>query len=69
MFENEYEFVKHYIDNYGVNESNAVDMACDIDINYLSYEKVYEEANDYMHSLGVDERDIEDFLVTLEEYY
>lgn len=34
MFENEYEFVKHYLDANGVNTNTAMDMACDIDIKY-----------------------------------
>lgn len=69
MFENEYEFVKSYIDSNGVNTSTAVDMACDIDFNYLSYDNVYEEAKKYMSQLDLDEDDIEEFLVTLKEYY
>lgn len=69
MFENEYEFVKSYIDGNGVNTYTAVDMASDIDFNYLSYGKVYEEAREYMVQLGVDEDDMEEFLITLEEYY
>ena len=69
MFENEYEFVKSYIDSNGVNESTAIDMALDIDFNYLSYDNVYEEAKKYLSQLDLDEDDIEEFLVTLKEYY
>lgn len=69
MFENEYEFVKSYIDSNGVNISTAVDMAYDIDFNYLSYDNVYEEVKKYMSQLDLDEDDIEEFLVTLKEYY
>lgn len=69
MFENEYEFVKHYIDTSGVNECTAIDMACDIDINGFPYFKVVDAVNEYLDSLKVDESDREEFLVTLEEYY
>lgn len=69
MFKDEYEFVKHYIDTSGVNSYTAIDIACDIDINYLSYTEVYNKAKEYITALGVDEEDREEFLLTLEEYY
>lgn len=62
MFENEYEFVKSYIDDKGVNECTVSEIIRDNNLLGFDWDKVIKASIKYLGSLNLSDDVKEDFL-------